>query len=757
MNTTLTTEYTTGDGRKLTVGDIAQLYRSCVDTSVPSNGSIQKLGENSYSLIVGSSTVSCDILESIKTFKVYSLTTGSNGSHKQSISSVRCVSGAHDVVELASAISNNGRFTAKLKSPCTSSKTLIPSDGPQRQLLEIWDRSRLIKVVDTSDIEVHGTINTDTILGHFCWSRFGDQDKLLYTCQRKRPKHSSFFKQQNNSERNEVMLGSVTPDARDSSDKNYGQEFDRREDWGETLTGIEHTIVAVLDVSNNCRITTIDIEGFSLGDPRWLDNDTKIIAIAYKEYPRKLGLIHCKNRESKLVVFSWQSSVQTAILEVNNEKESYWSPRVNHAGDKFVFLAQDVYGPHMNSVRIFMYDLKTGTKNRISDSSTGSGELFMDSLPKNCFSSDDKYLILNAFDYLHRRIFLLNLTDSKLTEVRLPTTASYLLDFRYDIILACGSEVNATPTLFVTTLSLPDTNDIAWHQIEDCIHLDEIEYEPYKIPTTDSSSFVSAILVKPNLCVLHNNYPNRDKETKSTLVNNQCQLPTVVVLHGGPHSSFRLEYMAGTIFYARLGLQCLMINYRGSIGVSDEYTRSLCGKIGSLDVEDCLHVIRCLVQDRTLDPTKLIVSGGSHGGFLACHLSCQEEFKFTSAIIRNPVVDLMSMLSSSDIPDWVLAETFGRERYEPSWVPNSQELTEMNARSPISRSTKAFVPTLMLLGSNDRRVKMSQGERWIDILRARGIECLCKVYTDNHSLGKVETQADSSVNTVLWILGHLRP
>lgn len=44
--------------------------------------------------------------------------------------------------------------------------------------------------------------------------------------------------------------------------------------------------------------------------------------------------------------------------------------------------------------------------------------------------------------------------------------------------------------------------------------------------------------------------------------------------------------------------------------------------------------------------------GGSHGGFISCHLSGSHPDEYDAVVLRNPVTDLPSMLGSTDIPDW---------------------------------------------------------------------------------------------------------
>eukprot|EP01133_Synstelium_polycarpum_P001163 gene1163-1332_t len=156
------------------------------------------------------------------------------------------------------------------------------------------------------------------------------------------------------------------------------------------------------------------------------------------------------------------------------------------------------------------------------------------------------------------------------------------------------------------------------------------------------------------------------------------------------------------------------INYHGSTGYGKDFVDSVPGKVGELDVKDCLDTIDYLVKtsNGTLDSNRVGVIGGSHGGFLAAHLIGLSEPRVKVAVMRNPVIDISALSMLSDIPDWSYFEAGiipDETTHQYPVVPSLAQLEQMRKCSPIHHLSNMNVPTLVLLGGKDLRCPPSQG------------------------------------------------
>jgi len=239
--------------------------------------------------------------------------------------------------------------------------------------------------------------------------------------------------------------------------------------------------------------------------------------------------------------------------------------------------------------------------------------------------------------------------------------------------------------------------------------------------------------------------------------NQAKKLPLVVVPHGGPHSVSQSAFAPGFAYLAS-SYAVLFPNYRGSIGFGQAALESLLTRIGKLDVEDVMACTRHAIQEfPIIDGDRVGICGGSHGGFLTAHCTSQYPDFFKAAAMRNPVTNIASMFTSTDIPDWCLAEAIGNESNQLEFRgPTADQIMKMYEKSPVSRVKEVKAPTLIALGLVDLRVPYSQGMEWYHSLKSLGVPTkLLRYPKDNHALDRDTTEADHWIHIRQWFDQYL--
>jgi acylaminoacyl-peptidase len=238
--------------------------------------------------------------------------------------------------------------------------------------------------------------------------------------------------------------------------------------------------------------------------------------------------------------------------------------------------------------------------------------------------------------------------------------------------------------------------------------------------------------------------------------------PLIVIPHGGPHTASSTIYQPSCAFLCGHGrYSLLLVNYRGSTGFGTKFLEALPTRIGDLDVADVMAALAS-VQDR-VDPTRIAVCGGSHGGFVGAHLTGQFPAMFQAAALRNPVINLPAMVSTTDIPDWCYVEGIGgRYHWDQYRPPSVDEMLQLYQKSPIKLVDRVQTPTLVALGLKDLRVPPSQGKEWYYALRSKRPQQQQKVPAklivyddDGHAIDAPASEADHWINIKQWFDEHL--
>jgi len=194
----------------------------------------------------------------------------------------------------------------------------------------------------------------------------------------------------------------------------------------------------------------------------------------------------------------------------------------------------------------------------------------------------------------------------------------------------------------------------------------------------------------------------------------------VLMPHGGPNAVHVTDYFLPVAAIALSGFAVALVNFTGSIGFGSAAVKALEGRIGELDVGDCLAALDAAEDHFHARDMPKIVFGGSHGGFLAAHLSSRHGQRFNGAILRNPVVDLPGMALTSDIGDWPAGQMgLSFDLLKPRAL-TAEEHVRLIKASPLPYADQVRCPSLILLGGRDLRVPPSQGLSWYRAITGTG-------------------------------------
>ena len=208
--------------------------------------------------------------------------------------------------------------------------------------------------------------------------------------------------------------------------------------------------------------------------------------------------------------------------------------------------------------------------------------------------------------------------------------------------------------------------------------------------------------------------------------------PAVVMIHGGPTSQSTAGYHAGTQFFTSRGYAVLEVNYRGSTGYGKAYREALKGNWGIFDMEDAVSGAEFLTTTNRADGSRLVIMGGSAGGYTVLRVLTEHPGLFKAAICMYGVSDLFNL---------ALKTHKFESRYLDTMVGPLPDASRIyRDRSPLFSADRISDPVAVFQGEDDKVVPKEQSDSIVASLRARGVPHEYHVYPgEGHGWRKSET------------------
>ena len=87
------------------------------------------------------------------------------------------------------------------------------------------------------------------------------------------------------------------------------------------------------------------------------------------------------------------------------------------------------------------------------------------------------------------------------------------------------------------------------------------------------------------------------------------------------------------------GFAFLTVNYRGSTGFGREFQEQINGDVGHWELEDMLAARRWLIEQGIAHPDRILLEGGSYGGFLTVWALSQAPDLWAGGVAPVAIVD----------------------------------------------------------------------------------------------------------------------
>jgi dipeptidyl aminopeptidase/acylaminoacyl peptidase len=230
-----------------------------------------------------------------------------------------------------------------------------------------------------------------------------------------------------------------------------------------------------------------------------------------------------------------------------------------------------------------------------------------------------------------------------------------------------------------------------------------------------------------------------------------ANLPLVLNVHGGPWARDVWGYDPEAQWFANRGYACLQVNYRGSIGYGKDFLNAGNREWGGRMHDDLVDAVRWAVDRGVADPQRIAIYGGSYGGYAALVGATFTPDLFCCAVDIVGPSNLITFIETIP-PYWSTYLAMLHERVgEPE-----QDREFLESRSPLSRVDDIRIPMLIAQGANDPRVKQSESEQIVAVMREKGIDHEYMLFPDEgHGFAKPENRLKFYAAAEKFLAAHL--
>jgi len=218
------------------------------------------------------------------------------------------------------------------------------------------------------------------------------------------------------------------------------------------------------------------------------------------------------------------------------------------------------------------------------------------------------------------------------------------------------------------------------------------------------------------------------------------KLPTIVIFHGGPASSYAVRWSPYARFYLSLGYAVLEPNVRGSTGFGRAYEMADNREKRADWLKDLETVNAWTKSQSWCDPDRVVVWGQSYGGYTTLMALTRQPMLWRAGVDLYGVADLKQFLRTTDaaIRSVFITEFGDLDKDGPL----------LEEFSPMRDRDKIVAPLFVYAGQNDPRVPRSESDTIVRALRERDVPVEYMVAAnEGHTVDRNETKIELLTRT----------
>lgn len=420
-------------------------------------------------------------------------------------------------------------------------------------------------------------------------------------------------------------------------------------------------------------------------------NEKKFYLFDFKS--GKLDLISITDKDS------WQKGTlldnEHVLCLTNRDKEFYSLAIINIVSNKFHYLEEDPW-----DTNFYVYSEKA---HRIAwaKNKNGYSRLFCAFLE----------------DYALKDIFEIQLPEKSVINAGDLRSFTQPLAFNHDAskIAICLDSSISNMNIWIASIEKSTVKDF------------------WQATKTDTEKIYQSIFIPETLHKIKS-FDNLEFDCFVHIPEIQTQkLPCIIMIHGGPEGQMKPDFNPLVQFFLYNGFAVVYPNVRGSVGYGRTFNTLDDVELRLNSVKDIAALANYLKDIPEIDSTKLIVYGGSYGGYMV--LACMTEFPelFAGGIDIVGISNFVTFLENT--------ASWRRKVREVEYGTLEKNREFLESISPINKANRITKPLLIVHGKNDERVPLKETLQMYDLLKTRSVPVELLIFDDEgHGVVKTENK-----------------